>query len=119
MKILIIDDDIMIIKALKNKLENSGYQDIVTADNGFSAIDIVQRDKIDLIISDINMPDLNGLDLLSYIKIFHDKKIPVIVISSFDNTDIVLQSLSLGAVDYYLKPINYDVLLQKINEYVL
>lgn len=63
-----------------------------------------------MIISDIIMPTISGLDLLNMLKSFYFNKIPVILISSLDKQDVILSALSGGACDFVLKPIDFDKL---------
>ena len=116
MKILIVDDDKLQLQAISHSLANGGY-DTVIAENGYAALDIIDKMKIDLIISDVMMPDISGLGLLSLLKQFYFNKIPVIIISSLDKADIILHSMGLGAVDFITKPIDFNELINRIKKY--
>jgi DNA-binding response OmpR family regulator len=116
MKILIVDDDKLQLEAISHSLQHDGY-DTVTAENGYEALDVINRQKIDLIVSDIMMPNISGLGLLSLLKQFYFNRIPVIIISSLDKADVVLHSIGLGAVDFVSKPINFKELLTRIKKY--
>lgn len=116
MKILIVDDDKLQLKAISHSLKDSGYE-TVTAENGFEALDVINKEKIDLVISDVMMPNISGLGLLSLLKQFYFNKIPVIIISSLDKADIILHSIGLGAVDFVSKPINFIELLGRVKKY--
>ncbi|MBA3706293.1 MAG: response regulator transcription factor [Bacteroidetes bacterium] len=117
MKILVVDDDKMILEAISHHLSAEGYE-VITATNGLQALEMAQNKKLDLIISDIMMPDLSGLSLLSMLKQFYFNKIPVIIISSLDKSDIILSSLGLGADDFMAKPINFKELSIRVKKYV-
>lgn len=97
-------------------MKKDGY-DTVIAENGYEALDIINKVKIDLIISDIMMPNISGLGLLSLLKQFYFNRIPVIIISSLDKADIVLRSIGLGASDFISKPIDYKELLKRVKKY--
>ncbi len=112
-KILIVEDDRVLLEAMKFKLENEGY-DVEKAEDGWEALSIVERNKIDLIISDIMMPNISGLSLLSVLKEFDLNKIPVIIISSLDKATVMMSALGLGAFDFMVKPINFDELFKRI-----
>ncbi len=116
MKILIVDDDKLQLESISHSLKNGGY-DTVVAENGYEALDIIEKEKIDLIISDVMMPNISGLGLLSLLKQFYFNKIPIIIISSLDKADLVLHSIGLGAVDFISKPINFSELLDHIKKY--
>ncbi|MFL5764269.1 MAG: two-component system response regulator [Bacteroidia bacterium] len=116
MKVLVVDDDKMILEAVSHKLTESGY-DVIRAENGYEALDMIDKVKIDLIISDVMMPNISGLGLLSLLKQFYFNKIPVIIISSLDKADVILHSIGLGAVDFISKPIDFTRLLSLIRKY--
>ncbi len=117
MKILVVDDDKLILTLLSIKLKLKGYE-VVTANDGMSALDILQDHNVDLIISDVMMPGLSGLSLLSVLREFNFNKIPLIFISSFDQPNLILKSFGLGADGFIVKPINFDHLFSKI-EHIL
>lgn len=116
MKILIVDDDSLMLEAISHKLKNDGYE-VVLAEDGYEALSIIDKVKIDLIISDVMMPNISGLGLLSLLKQFYFNNIPVIIISSLDKADMVLHSIGLGAVDFIRKPINFKKLSQLIKKH--
>ncbi|OFY87761.1 MAG: hypothetical protein A3F72_02660 [Bacteroidetes bacterium RIFCSPLOWO2_12_FULL_35_15] len=115
MKILIVDDDKLILTVLSSKLKTKGYE-IISADNVIDALGILQDQNINFIISDIMMSGLSGLSLLSVLKEFHFHKIPLIFISSLDQTNLISKSLGLGADDFIVKPINFGHLFLKIEQ---
>lgn len=116
MKILVVEDDKLMLKAIVHNLNNKGYKTL-TAEDGFRALDMIQKEEIDLIISDIMMPNISGLALLNLLKQFYYNNIPVILISSLDKGDIISRSLGLGATDFITKPIDFDRLFQLIDKY--
>ncbi len=116
-KVMIVDDDDMIIGALKHDLMRQGYQ-VFTAGNGLQALEIARKEKLDLIITDVFMPDFSGLDLLSLLKQFYLSNIPVIVISSLHKKDIIMSSIGLGADDFIEKPIDFDELNLRIQKHL-
>ena len=116
MKILIVDDDRLQLEAISHNLKSNGY-DTVTAENGYEALDLIDKVKIDLIISDVMMPNISGLGLLSLLKQFYFNRIPVIIISALDKADIVIHAIGLGAVDFVSKPIDFKELLQRVKKY--
>lgn len=116
MKILIVEDDEIVLKIIEHQLEAEGYK-IITAQDGMMAFEIIKKNNIDLIISDIMMPNMTGLTMLSLLKRFYYNKIPIIFISSLDQADLITKSLGLGVEDYLVKPINFPELLMKVKKY--
>ncbi len=116
MKILVVEDDKLMLKAIVHNLNNKGYETL-TAEDGFRALDMIQKEEIDLIISDIMMPNISGLALLNLLKQFYYNNIPVILVSALDKGDIITRSLGLGATDFVTKPIDFDRLFQLIDKY--
>lgn len=113
MKILLIDDDLVTQVAVSNKLKAKGYE-VTILDNALSALELVSNKNFDLIISDVLMPGISGLDLLNLLKRFYLNKIPLIIISSLHEKDLVSLSFDLGACDFVPKPINFNKLYKKI-----
>lgn len=110
-KILVVDDDKEIRKAINIYLSNEGYF-ILEADNGESAIEILSKNDISLILMDIMMPKLNGIDTI--IKVRKEKQIPIIVISAKTENDDIVLGLNVGADDYILKPFNFVELIARV-----
>ncbi len=117
MKILVVDDDPMILEAISHCLRANGIE-VLTAKDGFEAIKIAQDGNLDLIICDIMMPEMSGLSLLCLLKQFYFNKIPVIIISSLDKAEVILSSLGLGAEDFISKPIDFSRLSSRVRSYV-
>lgn len=110
-KILVVDDEIEIRKAINIYLSNEGYE-VFEAKDGIEALEVLKEEEISLILMDIMMPRLNGIEAI--IKIRQDKKIPIIIISAkTENFDVVL-GLNVGADDYILKPFNFTELIARV-----
>ncbi len=107
-KILIVDDDPSIRNMLTIVLKKSGYG-VVGTDSGKSTLDKLKKETFDLIISDIKMQDINGIELLKKIKSINPE-IPVIMITAFASTNDAVEAMKLGAEDYVTKPFNLDEL---------
>lgn len=112
-RILIVDDEPMTLKIMGHYLTLQGYETTIASD-GYIAIEEIEKHKFDLIITDIMMPDLSGLSLLSLLKTYYLDKTPIILISSLDQGELVLQSLGLGAEDFFVKPIDLSFLSERI-----
>ena len=117
MKILLVDDEPIAAKVVTKFLNKNNYE-VIQANNGKSAIEELKKSSsINMIISDIVMPEMDGFQLLKYVKSNNNlKKIPVLITSSSDDKDSVVKCIQLGAKDYMLKPINPQLLLKKIDK---
>jgi len=117
-KILIVDDEEFILNLLTNGLIEDGFE-VRIAKNGFDALMEVEKNTPDLIISDIMMPRLSGLDLLKGLKNNDKTKdIPILLISAVDHADTVQEGLDLGANDYITKPFKISEILGKVRHYL-
>jgi len=121
-KVLVIDDDRIIRENLSKELERSFLEPLQAA-NGKEGLDIIYKDKVDIVLIDVKLPDMDGLDLLKKAKeTFPD--IEFIVITGYGSQDIAIQALRRGAIDYIEKPIDYRQLntamgraLEKLREH--
>jgi response regulator RpfG family c-di-GMP phosphodiesterase len=107
-KILIVDDDKAILNLLSRKLELIGYL-CDTEPDGLRAIHRVKAQRYDLVILDVNMPYINGTEMLYFLR-RTAPDIPVVMISGMDSTDLVRKTLREGAYDYLVKPLRLDEL---------
>ena len=113
-KVLIIDDDPEIIWILTEALQEEGYH-ILSADCGKSGLKIAKAEKPELVLLDIKMPDMNGLEVLEKVK-DHSKATAVIMLSAHGETKMVVQAMQYGATDFVTKPFDKDELLITINK---
>ena len=112
--ILIVDDNKTNCEVLERRLSMSGLK-CRTAYDGESALDEVKKKTPDLILLDVILPDINGLELLKRFRSKHSvESLPVIMVSAFDDVDSIAKCIQLGAQDYLTKPINGTVLLAKV-----
>ncbi len=111
-RILIVDDEPGIRKALSLLLKKEGY-DVITESNGVSALGVINSTPVDLVISDLKMTPLTGIELLKEIKKI-DSSIEVIMITAFGTIDSAVTAMKEGASDYITKPFNTDELLVRI-----
>jgi len=113
-KILIVDDEKIITMTLKKLLEKEGYE-VTIANSGFEAVNYAKRDDFQLIIADIRMPGIDGIETIK--KIFDNKKkSPVIFITGYADEDALKRAEELGYTSYIYKPFDLKVFLQKIKE---
>ena len=112
MKILICEDEEIMLTALEFRLRKQGFT-VVKAEDGKQALAKFQEETPDLVIADIMMPHISGLELIQIIRTDHKSKVPVIVISALEYDDIVLQAFKLGATDFITKPFKpYELILR-------
>ncbi len=115
-QILWVDDEIDLLKPYIFFLEDKGYK-IVTASNGYDALDIVQEDFFDLVLLDENMPGLTGLEVLLQIKELYPL-LPVTMITKSEEEDIMEQAIGSKIADYLIKPVNPKQILMSIKRVV-
>ncbi|MEW5692603.1 MAG: response regulator [Candidatus Hydrogenedentota bacterium] len=113
--ILVVDDHLNVRNILKFNLQRKGYN-VLTIDDGGSVLPMVMKEKIDLVLLDIMLPDIDGFKVLDSMKAkgVIDKS-PVIVLSAKGEESDILTALKKGARDYVVKPFNFEVLYSKIN----
>ena len=101
------------LTALEFRLRRQGYT-VVKAEDGREAMEKLRTEKPDLIIADIMMPHVSGLELIQHIRTdLNDKETPVIVISALEYDEIVLEAFRLGATDFITKPFKpYELILR-------
>jgi two-component system KDP operon response regulator KdpE len=110
-RILIVDDDIGIIKSVRANLQVNGCE-VFTAMDGVEALQIVEREMPDLIILDISMPRMDGLQVCSEIRKW--SQIPIIILSARHDVDEKAQCLNSGADDYITKPFGINELIARV-----
>ena len=117
--ILIADDSASMRAMLVAIVETIGDFQIVEASSGFEALRLLPRDRVDLILTDINMPDINGLELISYLRANPNyKNIPVFIISTEGSAKDIKKGRQLGADEYLIKPFPPETLQQLIIKYL-
>lgn len=111
--ILLIEDDRSLNKAISVYFKKEKFY-VLSSFSGQEALDILFQNNLDLIILDINLPDLSGFDLIEQIKIINSN-IPILILSACDLDSAILHGFNLGAEDYVTKPFNIEILHKKIN----
>ncbi len=117
-RILIVEDSATMRSLLASTLEGLGAGvEVREAESGFDALRILPRDAFDLIVTDINMPDINGLELVSFVKTSDAyREIPLIIISTEGSDRDRAKGLELGADAYIVKPFDPDELVRTASE---
>ncbi len=113
MKILICEDEEIMLTALEFRLRKQGFE-VLLAENGKIALEKIKAEKPDLIVADIMMPFITGLELIEFIRKDMRSALPIIVISALEHEDIVLEAFRLGATDFITKPFKPNELVLRI-----
>ena len=112
-KILLVDDEQAILHGLKRQLTAQGY-DIRTASNGLEALEEIKKNPPELILLDLMMPGMDGLDVTYEVRSKLRNNVPIIVLSAREEEQKKVEALDLGADDYLTKPFGLDELLARI-----
>ncbi|UFS69262.1 diguanylate cyclase [Geomonas sp. RF6] len=105
-RILVVEDDSFFRKVFTDLLEGEGYA-VETASSGEEALEMIENGDYQLVVTDMVMQDVNGLDILSHVK-RHDPNVDVIMVTGHANVETAIVALKNGARDYLVKPINHD-----------
>ncbi len=114
MKILLLEDDMMLNKAIKQYLESTGHAVISTTD-GNRCLEVLAKERFDLLVFDINVPDIDGLSILEKL---HEQKrmVPTIFISALIDIEDITRAFDIGCHDYLKKPFHLKELTLRINK---
>ena len=107
-KILIVDDDPGHLVSVKTIIRSWGYN-VETADDGGAAIDLVKSTPMDLILMDVRMTKMSGIEALKQIKVYNPT-IPVIIMTAYSSVNSAVDAIKSGAYDYLIKPLDFEVL---------
>jgi len=115
-RILVVEDDSALAQALTDTLVLSGY-DVVNATDGEQALAKLDRDQVDMVLTDVQMRPMDGRALLRNLRTrFHE--LPVLVMTAYGTVEQAVEAMKLGAVDYLAKPFEVDDLLDKVERYL-
>jgi two-component system response regulator PilR (NtrC family) len=115
-RILIVDDEPSMRDMLRIVLRRDGYE-VVLAQNGKEAIELLQKENVDLLLSDIRMADVSGVDVLRAAKELN-REIVAFMMTAYASTDTAVEAMRLGAVDYFTKPFSMDELRLKVRQHL-
>ena len=119
MNTLIVDDEKIVIDGLKRFLKKLGHT-VVSSSNGLDALKKFHDNNFDLVITDIKMPDMDGLELLRRIKKVEKAPTDVVIITGFGDMENTLKALKYGAYDYLQKPVDVRelaIIIERCREY--
>ncbi|MCK4754946.1 MAG: sigma-54-dependent Fis family transcriptional regulator, partial [Calditrichia bacterium] len=111
-KILIVDDEVDVLDLMQELFESRGYLPL-TATNGVEALKVVREEEPDMVITDIRMPDMDGMQLLEILSNSYSN-IPVIMVTAHGTIETAVEAIKMGAKDYILKPLRLDEILAKV-----
>lgn len=119
LKVLVVDDQNSVRQMTRITLEQIGVRLIHEAENGVKAIDTASLQPLDLIISDYNMPEMDGLELLRAVR-GHPaaRKVPFILVTGRGDRELVVKAAQAGANNYVVKPFTADIMRTKIEQVV-
>ena len=117
MKILVVDDFSTMRRIVKNILRQLGFVNIVEADDGATAVSLLERERVDLIISDWNMPNMTGIDLLRHVRSSEElKDIPFLMVTAEAQQENIIEAVKAKVSNYIVKPFTADTLNEKIEK---
>jgi len=117
MKILAIDDQQLILLSVEKRLKEIGYE-VATADSGEKGISLFDSYGPDLVLVDINMPGMSGLDVVKHIRTIKESKTPILVMSGNTDEKIIIDGFDLGIEDYMKKPVSLEEMSARIKRLI-
>jgi len=115
MKVLVVDDFATMRKIIRNVLKQIGFEDIAEAEDGAAALQILKRENVGLVVTDWNMPNMSGLDLLRNMRQNpRCAAVPVLMVTAEGLKENVLEAVKAGVSNYVVKPFTAEVLQEKI-----
>lgn len=116
MKILLVDDSPTMRRILQNSLKHLGYEDISEAENGRDALSMLHADQYNFIVTDWNMPEMDGLTFVKTLKEESEfAAIPILMVTTRSQQEDVIEAMRAGVNNYVIKPFTPQVLKQKID----
>ena len=116
-KVLIVDDFATMRRILKNILKQLGFKNLLEADDGTTAYDVLESQDVDLIISDWNMPKMTGLELLKKVRASEKySKIPFLMVTAEAQKQNVIEAVQAGVSNYVVKPFTAEAISEKLEK---
>lgn len=114
-RVLVVDDDQLVRDMLARRLDHRGYR-TMQAPSGAAALELIDQARVDIVLLDVQMPQMNGFEALQRIRVGRSAGVlPVIMVTGRDRSEDVVEALALGANDYICKPIDLAILLARID----
>jgi two-component system, chemotaxis family, chemotaxis protein CheY len=116
-KVLVVDDFATMRRILKNILKQLGFKNLVEADDGTTAWDILEDQKIDLVLADWNMPKMTGLELLKKVRASENyAKVPFLMVTAEAQKQNVIEAVQAGVSNYVVKPFTAEAISEKLEK---
>ncbi len=117
MKVLVVDDFATMRRIVKNILTQLGFKNIIEADDGATAVDLLKNEKVDLIISDWNMPKMTGLELLQHVRADASMAdVPFVMVTAEAQQDNIILAVKAKVSQYIVKPFTAETLGEKLDK---
>ena len=113
-KILVVDDERLVRQSLEKELSGQGYL-VISADKGRAAISLVEEESPDLVLLDLRLPDLNGIEVLKRLREI-DKNLTVLIMTAYGSIDTAVAAIRSGAYDYLSKPFDLETILLAVRQ---
>lgn len=116
--ILTVDDSMSVRKFIALSLKSGGYR-VISAVDGMDALEILPKEKVDLVITDLNMPNVDGFELVRTIRqnaVYSD--LPIIILSSLADAQYIERGMEAGANSYIVKPFNMKKIQYEVSKYI-
>ena len=114
-KIIIVDDYEQMRRVMRGCLRELGLTNIIEAENGLQALDKIKNEAVEFVISDLNMPKMDGLELLNQIRSSSElKHLPMMLVTAESERSVLIQAIKAGVNNYVVKPFNAEIMALKI-----
>jgi diguanylate cyclase (GGDEF)-like protein len=114
-QILVVDDDVLVSQVLAEILRHAGGYNVTVEMDGRQVVRRLQNEKYDLVLLDIMMPEINGIDLLRQLKAYFDE-VPVIMVTAYASVELAVEAMQIGAADFVTKPVEAAVLHIRVHK---
>jgi two-component system response regulator FlrC len=112
--VLVVEDDFELQEAVAETLKLAGFK-VRTANNGIEALEVLSRSEVDMVVSDVNMDGMDGIELLENIRGRHGQ-LPVLMVTAYADVDKAVSAMRLGAVDFMIKPFEPTALIETVRQ---
>ena len=116
-KILVVDDEVSIREMIKKGLSQMGEFNVETAQNGVEAIEKIEKEIFDLVLTDLKMPEMDGLELLRNIKGTRPE-VMVILMTAYGSIETAVEAMKMGANDYITKPVKREIVFAILEQWL-
>ncbi len=113
MKFLVVDDSSTMRRIIKNSLKRIGFEDIVEAENGRDALEKMGEEDVNIILTDWNMPEMDGLEFVKRVRATN-QAIPILMVTTNAAKDDIVEALKVGVNNYIVKPFTPETLKEKV-----